>query len=293
MASEATMTTRLDPRPIPANAKDVRVLVLTGHGLNCEAETAAGFTFAGATADTVHLGDLLERPTPRKRLSDYHLVAFVGGFSFGDHVASGRVYANRLRFRLGDDLARFVDDGGLALGICNGFQTLVKLGLLPLLDRVKGSGLPAQSATLVDNDRLGYRDAWIRLSVDAASPCVFTRGLDPILECPTRHGEGKLVFASEAVRERVEAAHLIPVRYADAAGTPTEAWPENPNGSPGGAAGLCDVTGRVFGLMPHPDAYLYPENHPDWISQGDRGERPLRGVGVRLFENGVRAVLGA
>jgi phosphoribosylformylglycinamidine synthase len=153
--------------------------------------------------------------------------------------------------------------------------------------------LPAQSATLVDNDRLGYRDAWIRLSVDAASPCVFTRGLGPILECPTRHGEGKLVFASEAVRERVESAHLIPVRYADAAGAPTEAWPENPNGSPGGAAGLCDVTGRVFGLMPHPDAYLYPENHPDWISQGDRGERPLRGVGVRLFENGVRAVLGA
>lgn len=108
---------------------------------------------------------------------------------------------------------------------------------------------------------------------------------------PTRHGEGKLVFASEAVQERVEASHLIPVRYADAAGSPTEAWPENPNGSPGGAGGLCDVTGRVFGLMPHPDADLCPENHPDWISQGDRGERPARGVGVRLFQNGVRSVL--
>ncbi len=144
----------------------------------------------------------------------------------------------------------------------------------------------------MDNDRLGYRDAWIRLAVDAASPCVFTRGLDPILECPTRHGEGKLVFESEDLQRRVEEAHLIPVRYADAAGQPTESWPENPNGSPGGAAGLCDVTGRVFGLMPHPDAYLYPENHPDWIQQGDQGTRPTRGVGVRLFENGVRAVLG-
>ncbi len=281
------MTTRLDPK----SARDVRVLVLTGYGLNCEAETAAGFTFAGASADTVHLGDLLERPTPRKRLSEYHLVAFVGGFSFGDHVASGRIYGNRLRFRLGDDLARFVDDGGFALGICNGFQTLVKLGLLPMLDRRKGSGLPPQSATLVDNDRLGYRDAWIRLAVDAASPCVFTRGLDPILECPTRHGEGKLVFESEALQRRLEEAHLIPVRYADAAGLPTESWPENPNGSPGGAAGLCDVTGRVFGLMPHPDAYLYPENHPDWIQQRDLGTVPPRGVGARLFENGVRAVL--
>jgi phosphoribosylformylglycinamidine synthase subunit PurQ / glutaminase len=283
------MTTRLDPKA----ARDVRVLVLTGYGLNCEAETAAGFTFAGATADTVHLGDLLERPTPRKRLSDYHLVAFVGGFSFGDHVASGRVYGNRLRFRLGDDLARFVDDGGLALGICNGFQTLVKLGLLPMLDRQKGSGLPAQTATLVDNDRLGYFDAWVRLAVDDASPCVFTRGLGPILECPTRHGEGKLVFGSPDLAQRVEEAHLIPVRYADAAGQATETWPANPNGSAGGAAGLCDVTGRVFGLMPHPDAYLYPENHPDWIQQGDHGTRPTRGLGARLFENGVRAALGA
>ena len=290
MGFEATTTTR-SPAPRPGAARDVRVLVLTGYGLNCEAETAAGFTFAGATADIVHLGDLLSRPTPRKRLSEYHLVAFVGGFSFGDHVASGRVYGNRLRFRLGDDLARFVDDGGLALGICNGFQTLVKLGLLPMLDRRRGSGLPPQSATLVDNDRLGYRDAWVKLAVDAASPCVFTRGLGPILECPTRHGEGKLVFESEAVQRRVEEAHLVPVRYADEAGQPTESWPANPNGSPGGAAGLCDVTGRVFGLMPHPDAYLYPENHPDWIAQGDRGERPLRGVGARLFENGVRAAL--
>jgi phosphoribosylformylglycinamidine synthase subunit PurQ / glutaminase len=210
------------PPLAPADARTVRVLVLTGYGLNCEAETATGFTFAGASVDAVHLGDLLERPTPRRTLAGYHLIALIGGFSFGDHIASGRVYSNRLRFRLGDDLARFVDDGGLMLGICNGFQTLVKLGLLPLIGREKGSGLPPQSATIVENDRLGYFDTWVRLAVDAESPCVFTRGIGPFLECPTRHGEGKLLFESEELRAQVEASHLVPVRYADSTGRATE-----------------------------------------------------------------------
>ena len=280
--------TALDPK----DARGVRVLVLTGYGLNCEAETARGFEAAGATVEMLHLGDVAERAQPGKAFEGYHLLAFVGGFSFGDHIASGRVYANRLRFRFGDDLARFVDEGGLALGICNGFQTLAKLGLLPMLGREKGSGLPAQTASLVENDRLGYFDVWVKLAVDAESPCVFTRGMgDALLECPSRHGEGKLVFANEELAAQVEAAHLIPVRYADADGKATEAWPANPNGSARGAAGLCDPSGRVFGLMPHPDAYLYPENHPDWIAQREAGALPRRGAGMQIFENGVRAVV--
>lgn len=279
------------------DTRDVRVLVLTGYGLNCEVETAAGFSRAGATVTSAHLHDVLDKANEKDVLAGYHILAFVGGFSFGDHIQSGRVYANRLRFRLGDALARFVDDGGLALGICNGFQTLVCLGLLPALDRKPGTGLAAQSAALVHNDRLGYFDTWVRLTVDAESPCVWTRGLAQTIELPSRHGEGKLLFQDEATRQTITQKHLVPLRYADTCGLPTEVWPANPNGSPDGAAGLCDATGRIFGLMPHPDAFLDAENHPDWIRRRDAGERGFgrgeAGMGQTIFDAGVRAVHAA
>ncbi len=271
-------------------AADVRALVLAGYGLNCEAETAAGLRMAGARADIVHVGDLVA--DGGRALDDARLVVFGGGFSFGDHISSGRVFANRLRFTLGERLARFVDDGGLVLGICNGFQTIVKLGLLPALDREPGQGLAPQQASLVHNDRLGYRNAWVSLSIDPHSPCVFTRGSTGVaLPLPSRHGEGKLVFADPEIRARVLAEHLAPVRYVDAQGRPTQSWPDNPNGSAGGLAGLCDRTGRVFGLMPHPEAYLYAENHPDWIAQRDRGQLPAVGLGLGILANGVRAAI--
>lgn len=276
--------------PGPVEGADaVRVLVLAGYGLNCEAETAAGFRMTGARAEVVHVSDVLA--AGREAFRGVNILAFVGGFSFGDHIASGRVFANRVRYRLGDELARHVDDGGLVIGICNGFQTIVKLGLLPALDRAAGEPLAQQSASLVHNDRRGYRDAWVRLLPDLDSPCVFTRGMSGApLDVPARHGEGKLVFADDTVRERVSASHLVPLRYADASGRPTEAWPDNPNGSPGGAAALCDLTGRVFGLMPHPEAYLYPENHPRFIAQRDAGRLPPVGRGLGVLAAGVRAV---
>ncbi|MCB9713389.1 MAG: phosphoribosylformylglycinamidine synthase subunit PurQ [Myxococcales bacterium] len=273
-----------------AGAERVRALVLSGYGLNCEAETAAGLRMCGAAAQIIHVGDLLEGQGAA--LDGARLLVFVGGFSFGDHIASGRVFANRLRFRLGERLARFVDDGGLVLGICNGFQTIVKLGLLPALDRRPGQGLAPQQASLVHNDRLGYRNAWVRLAIDPESPCVFTRGSTGVpLAVPSRHGEGKLVLADAATRARVEAEHLAPVRYVDAEGRPTELWPDNPNGSAGGLAGLCDASGRVFGLMPHPEAYLYPESHPRFIAQRDQGRLPAVGHGLGILANGVRAAV--
>jgi phosphoribosylformylglycinamidine synthase subunit PurQ / glutaminase len=287
MRTPGSIMTDFDPR-----ARDVRVLVITGYGLNCEAEVAAGFSMAGATTHLLHASELFARESPKMALACYHIIGLVGGFSFGDHIQSGRVFANRLRFRLGEDLARFASDGGLILGICNGFQVLAKLGLLPGIGHTERVALTPPTVTHVDNDRHGYFNSWVRLAVDSESPCVFTRGVGPILECPSRHGEGKLVFASEGVREHVEAAHLCPVRYADVNGQWTENWPDNPNGSPRGIAGLCNPTGRVFGLMPHPDAYLYPENHPDWIAQGDRGQLPRHGLGLALFLNAVDAVLG-
>jgi phosphoribosylformylglycinamidine synthase len=279
----------VDPLDPIQGADAVRVLVLAGYGLNCEAETAAGFRMLGARADIVHVADVLAPGHPS--IDAAHIIVFVGGFSFGDHIASGRVFANRVRYRAGERLARHVDDGGLVLGICNGFQTIIKLGLVPGLDRDAGDELAPQQATLVSNERLGYRNAWVRLRIDDASPCVFTRGsTGALLEVPSRHGEGKLVFAA-SIAQRVEADHLVPLRYADATGSPTERWPDNPNGSPGGAASLCDSTGRVFGLMPHPEAYLYPQNHPDWIAQRDGGRLPRRGYGLGILANGVRAAI--
>lgn len=278
-----------------AAAREVRVLVLTGYGLNCEAETAAGFRMLGAQVDLRHVGDVLEGGPDV--LAGYGLLAFIGGFSFGDHVASGRVLANRLRHRLGDRLQRFVGDGGLCLGICNGFQTLIKIGLLPGSlhgpPGLSGERELRQTVSLTDNDRLGYWDAWVRLAVDPESPCVFTRGLaEAVVEFPSRHGEGKLVFGDAAQRAVLEDRHQIPVRYADASGAPTERWPDNPDGSPGGAAGLCDASGRVFGLMPHPEAYLYPENHPRWLARRAAGTLPDVGLGLHLLANGVRAAIG-
>lgn len=280
MDSEQALAFGLDP----AAVAELRVMVPTGYGLNCEAETRAAFELLGARVEQLHVAELFDDP---KRLRGCRILAFIGGFSFGDHVASGRVFANRLRARLGDALAGFVDDGGLAIGMCNGFQVMAKLGLLPGPLAAGEPSLGPQRVSVVANERLGYYDNWVRMRCDPDSPCVWTRGLD-LIECPSRHGEGRLVFG-EGVREQLEAEHRIPVRYVDAAGQPTQAWPDNPNGSIGAVAGLCDRSGRVFGLMPHPEAYLYVENHPRWLA-GDR-ELPRFGLGLRVFANGVRAAI--
>ncbi|MDH3403929.1 MAG: phosphoribosylformylglycinamidine synthase subunit PurQ [Acidobacteriota bacterium] len=260
----------------------VRVLVLTGLGLNCEAETAEAFRRVGARPDLVHLLDLLgghaEHP-----LASYHVVAFAGGFGFGDHLGAGAVYANKIRFRLYDQLLEFIAGGGLALGICNGFQMMTRLGMVPGFDGDYRSPL----ATVAPNDRLGYWDCWIRLAADPLSPCVWTRGIET-LELPTRHGEGKFLTATPEVMRRLEQDHQVALRYVDERGEPTERWPANPNGSPGGVAGVCDPTGRLFGLMPHPDAYLYPFQHPQWFRMRD-AERPAEGGGLAIFRNGVDA----
>ncbi len=275
-----------DAVAVPAGAGDVRVLVLSGLGLNCEVETARAFEMVGARADLVHLLDLLgghaERP-----LSDYAIAAFAGGFAFGDHLGAGFVYANKIRWRLYDQLLDFIAAGGLAIGICNGFQMMARLGMLPGFDGDYRTPL----ATLAPNDRLGYRDDWVRLAADPRSPCVWTRGIDTI-ELPTRHGEGKWLTASQEVTDRLEAGHQVALRYVDADGAATEAWPDNPNGSPGGVAGVCDPSGRLFGLMPHPDAFLYPFQHPLWFRQAE-SERAVEGAGLAIFRNGVRAATAA
>lgn len=273
---------RLPDEEKAARRRRVDVLILTGLGLNCEEETEAAFRLAGACTTRVHLLDLLDGVASR-RIVDYAILAFVGGFAFGDHLGAGTVFANKIRWRLYDDLVAFVEGGGLALGICNGFQTMTRLGLIPGLD----GDYRTPRATLAQNQRPGYRDAWVTIGFDSGSPCVWTRGIER-MDLPARHGEGKFV-TTDAVMTRLRQGRQIVCRYLGPEGRPTQDWPFNPNGSPDAVAGVCDPSGRVFGLMPHPDAFLYPYHHPHW-SRRPLGETASSdGDGLRIFRNGVDA----
>ncbi len=262
-------------------AKRVRTLIITGFGLNCERETAHAFRLAGAEPDLVHLNDLIEEPD---RLDRCEILCLIGGFSFGDHIGAATVFANRLKYRLEQPLQRFIADGRLILGICNGFQTMVKLGVLPGLD----GDYRSRRVTLTSNDSGVFRNAWVDLRADPRSPCIFTRGIERI-ELPIRHGEGKFVPESDDLLERLRRDRLVPLRYADPrTGEPTGVFPHNPNGSVDAVAGLCDPTGRLFGMMPHPEGFWSPLLHPDWTRRRGREELPEHGEGLRIFENAVR-----
>ncbi|MHC5039734.1 MAG: phosphoribosylformylglycinamidine synthase subunit PurQ, partial [Planctomycetota bacterium] len=184
---------------------------------------------------------------------------------------------------LQESLLEFVESGRLVIGICNGFQTLVRLGLLP---GFAGERF-VRKVTLGPNDHGVFRDAWVTLVGNPESPCVFTRGIKRI-DLPVRHGEGKFLVAGPEIDAALDGGGQKALFYADpASGTPTEAFPHNPNGSPGGVAGICDATGRVFGLMPHPEAFLWPWNHPLWTRRRLEGDLPKEGEGIRIFRNAV------
>ena len=259
-----------------------KALVITGYGLNCEAETSEALTLAGAEVTRMHLNDLL---ADKGRLAEFGLLAIIGGFSFGDHLGAGRALAIRLRHGLAAELAAFVERGGLVIGICNGFQVLVKLGLLPGFEPF--SPRAQQLVTLTHNDSGVFRNDWIRLRVNEESPCVFTRGLKT-LDFPIRHGEGKFLALDGEVVGRLKQQGQIVYQYADEAGEPTMQFPANPNGSLDAIAGICDATGRIFGTMPHPEAFLYAENHPDFARRKALGEPVPAPAGRRIFENAVQ-----
>ena len=240
------------------------VCVLRAAGTNCEMETAHAFTLVGARAEILHVNRLRERPAT---LREAQVLAIPGGFSYGDDVASGRIYANELMTALRDELLAFVARGGFVIGICNGFQVLVKSGLLPQLD-----GTTAQQATLTDNTSGVYRDCWVKVRGDARV-CKWIAD-DHEVELPVAHAEGRFV-APAPVLAQLDAAGQIAVRYSS--GT-------NPNGSTADIAGVCDPTGRVFGLMPHPERFLRWENHPCWTREARRAE----GDGVRFFRTAIR-----
>lgn len=319
------------------NSKRVRVLVLTGFGLNCDIETAHAFELAGADAQRVHINSLI---SGKVELDPFHILAFGGGFSWGDDHGAGVIQALKLKNHIGDKILSFISQGKLVIGICNGFQTLVNLGLLPGVDR----DYQTRSVALTWNDCGNFRDQWVNMVVNPNSPCVFTKeavagissteeevidgdtscaersGGEPSyhLELPVRHAQGKFV-ASPSVIERLIAENLVVLRYAalkaDESGmgkngqNPDEKrlrplfepamqrFPMNPNGSVYDIAGICDPSGHIFGLMPHPEAYNHYTNHPDWTIRGERikrGAAIVDGVvetritpGMKIFLNGV------
>lgn len=266
--------------------KKVRAVVIAGNGTNCEREVAAACRLAGCEiADIVHVAELL---AGRATLDDYHFLNLAGGFLDGDDLGSAKAGANRFlhaRIRgsqehLSDQLRRFISDGKLIMGVCNGFQLMVKMGLLPALN----GDYRTQSATLTFNDGGRFEDRWTYLKIDPDSPCVFTQGLEGVY-LPVRHGEGKFVPASAEMLAEIEAGHQAVMRYSDSRYEQVALdYPQNPNGSVAGIAGVCDETGRLFGLMPHPEAYVHRTHHPRWTRETDL---PEEGMGLWLYRNAV------
>lgn len=272
-----------------AAQQPVRALILTGFGINCEEEFAAAYKLAGAEPTIVHLNQVLHGHIS---IHDYDILNFPGGFSFGDDLGSGVVLANKLRYRknaegrtLLDDIKQFIANGKFVMGICNGFQVLVKLGLLPNL-----SGNVTPEVTLTHNASGRYEDRWVRLKVNPKSNSPFLKGIDS-MEVPVRHGEGRLIIKGEETLAEIEARALNCLAYTDFDGSPTDVYPHNPNGADLNCAGLTDTTGQVFGLMPHPEAFLSLYNHPDWARR--KRQNPglsEEGDGLRLFRNIVEHV---
>jgi phosphoribosylformylglycinamidine synthase subunit PurQ / glutaminase len=299
-----------------------RALVIRAAGTNCDGELCRAFRMAGAEADLVHLDRLIAEPS---RLERYDLVGFPGGFSYGDDVASGRIFAVKVRERLWAPLRALLERGVPMIGVCNGFQVLVQVGLLP--GPAKGEAWPVeapprQTTALTDNAGARFIDRWVRVAVEPGTVCVWTRGLDgtgekaqssklevqtpeiaervlsavrangaaaeshrssliahrsDVMMLPIAHGEGRFVTASPDVMRQMEASGQIALRYID-----------NVNGSEGAVAGVCDASGLVFGLMPHPDRYLDWNRHPFWTrlpGEVRAGETP----GLRMFRNAVEA----
>ena len=263
----------------------IQALVLTGYGLNCDIETAYALKLAGAAPVRVHINSIIDGSV---NLEDFQIMVFVGGFSWGDDHGAGVIQAVRMKHNIGDRLSEFIEDGNLVLGICNGFQTIVNLGLLPGFD----NNYRSRSVALTYNDCGNFRDDWVTLAINPDSPCVFTKGLTR-MELPIRHGEGKFV-ATETIISRLNDDRQVVCQYALPDGTPADhSFPFNPNGSMADIAGICDPTGRVFGLMPHPEAFNHPTNHPHWtflkeqIKRGAISADALPITGIRMFENAV------
>lgn len=267
---------------------NIKVLIPTGYGLNCEEEAAYAFKMVGATVHKIFINEILENP---RQIDNYHVIFFIGGFSDGDHLGAGVIHANRLRVSLDAPLYKFIEDGKLVIGVCNGFQALAKAGILPGTD----GDYRSREITLAANSSGVFIDRWVTLGVNPNSKSVWTEGITP-LNLPIRHGEGRLVVANDEVLKKIKRNEQDVLFYINPEtgkrALETE-FPHNPNGSIGSIAAICNspkngFPRNVLGMMPHPEAYLSPFNHPSWTRQKRDGTLPNEGMGIQLFRNAVR-----
>jgi len=248
----------------------VRALVIRAPGTNRDGEAVFAFEQVGAEVTLAHVNQLIRGECD---MFDYQIFVIPGGFSYGDDIASGRVLANELKMKFGQHMPKFIDDGRLVMGICNGFQVLVKAGILP---RVKKGETPR--VTLTNNDSGKFECRWVHLGVNPKSSCVFTKGMESMY-APVAHGEGKFAGDLKAITNK-----NIAVYYTDEQGDKNAPYPFNPNGSMQNIAGICDDTGRVFGLMPHPEDHILGTQHPQWTRLG----LEKQGDCFPVFQNAVK-----
>jgi len=249
-----------------------KVCILRTAGTNCDKETASAFSKAGALTELIHINRLFEQ---HNRLNDYQILAIPGGFSYGDDIAAGKILANELRFKLIDDIRKFIQGGKLIIGICNGFQVLVKSGLLP------GNNDLAQEASLIINDSGKFEERWVYLK-SSASKCVWAKNLPEVIYLPVAHGEGKFITKDKVTLERLKVNGQVIFQYCNKKGNFAD-YPSNPNGSIDSIAGICDETGRILGLMPHPERHIEVSQHPRWTGLRNKNE----GDGIEILKNGV------
>ncbi|MBC8481362.1 MAG: phosphoribosylformylglycinamidine synthase I [Planctomycetes bacterium] len=254
----------------------VKALVLRAAGINCDLETQHALQLAGADADRTHINRIIEQ---KNLLEDYQIIVFPGGFSYGDDIAAGRILANQITHHLYEPLKKFIDQGKAVLGICNGFQVLVKSGILPALDSQQKNDL----VTITENDNGKFDDRWVHLQ-PGTDKCIFINPNQRIY-LPIAHGEGKVVTKDENVLETLKKNGHIAFRYVDENGS-QGTWPINPNGSIDSIAGLTDTTGRVLGLMPHPERFIRKTQHPRWTRLNNDNTPD----GMSIFNNAVKYI---
>ena len=252
-----------------------QALILRGPGTNCDQETSWALELAGSGFTSRHINRLIENPS---LMHDFQMLVLPGGFTYGDDISAGAVMALEIREKLGSDLKTFIKAGKLVVGICNGFQILIKSGFLPGNDF-------AQKTTLFSNDSAKYECRWIYLKKNPKNNSPFLAKLPEIFHCPVAHAEGKFIVSNKKILDSLSKNNQVAFQYVDAEGNPGE-YPVNPNGSIDGIAGITDPTGRVFGLMPHPERNIFKSQHPGFR----RGNTPGDGAGLRFFEGAVEYI---
>ena len=255
--------------------KKAKALVLRTAGTNCELETANALGLAEAQPTLAHVRELR---SGKVRLLDFDILAIPGGFSYGDDVAAGRILANEIKRHFAE-LRQFVRSGRPVLGICNGFQVLVKAGILP--QNKQGE----QLASLTNNDSARFEARWTRLRINTQSHCLFLKDLPEMIELPVAHGEGKFVVKSPKVLEDLKRSNAIALQYVNEEGN-LNGYPYNPNGSIFNIAGVCNPEGNCLGLMPHPERFITRFQHPNWTRQTFAKE----GIGLEMLRNAVKHV---